>query len=407
MRASVNVRDAEAVSASCSVGGRNPRQVVDTARRGLLRNRGEPRLRHARGRDYSRARCTADGVGRAGGHGGTRAWGSAGDRGVPAAGQARFGRYGTGLPRPVGAGPHGRRETGPRGAGGARGVPGPLPAGGGGRAAGRRVLDGAGPGRGHRGGGAVGGHRIRGRPQPAARRRARARRAARAVGADPRGRAGARAQGHPRGRDRAPGPEAVERAGHHRRAARDRLRHRPRAGDHRRGRRAPHRDRLTGRLARVHGARAGARGPGHPGLRRVLAGLGAGLRGDRADAVRERGRRHPRADVPHRPGGAGPGGRAGGDRRPGPWLSAQGPGGPALPGRAAGPHGRAGHGARRPLPRPLAAGVPGGPAGAARGGAAGGRGAGGGQDGGRGRRGGLPVRWRGRAGRVAGARRRL
>ncbi len=120
------------------------------------------------------------------------------------------------------------------------------------------------------------------------------------------------------------------------------------AGDGDRRRAHPHR--RARRLARLHGARAGARRPHHTRLRRVLPRLGARLRGDRRAAVRHRQQRGARADVPHRAGGARSDTGARGARRPGAGVPAQGPGGTAHARRGAGPHGCGGHGRRRAFP---------------------------------------------------------
>ncbi len=360
----------------CPRGGRGRRAPV----RGAGRTRGPasvedpPLLRNRRRRRVTgRAHRTILGMlltwGKAAHHAQARGRGPAADRRLPAPGAPRRGRHGTGLPRPVGPGTHRRGEAGARGTGRAGGVPPAVPPGGRVRAPGRRVLDGARTGRRHRGRRAVGRHRVRRRAQPPAGRRAGPRGPSGTLGTDPGGRARARPPGHPRRRHRAPRPQAVQRPRHHRRPPRHRLRHRAGPGDGDRRRAHPHR--RAGRLARLHGARAGARRPDHARLRRLLPRLGPRLRRHRRPALRHRQQRGARADVPHRAGGTRPGGRARGRRRPGPRLPAEGPGGPPLPRRGAGAHGRAGHRRRGSLQGPLAPRRAGGPARPARGTAAG------------------------------------
>ncbi len=238
--------------------------------------------------------------------------------------------------------PHARTEL-------ARGGP-PSPRGGG-RAPGRRRPDRAGAGRGPGRAGALGRHRLRGRPLA---RRGRHRRgpAARAHGTSPRrGPRGGAGRG-PRPGPGAPGREAVPCAAHPGRPPADRLRHRPGHGRHG----VPHRDRRLGRIARLHGPGTDPRRrcPGSGG--RLLAGRGADVRGHRTGAGPGRllggaavqgGARGARTGRAER--------RVAGGR---PGVPREGPGGPARPGRGEPPPGPRGRGP--PDGRGLAAGTAGG-----------------------------------------------
>ena len=208
---------------------------------------------------------------------------------LPAARPARRRRHGPGLPGPQRRRPHGRRQDRASALRAGRGVPGAVPARGRGRAAGGRRLDRAGPGR------RPGGARCRGWPPAyaagpslsAGGRRPRA--AARALRTGP-GRGTRRgAGGGARAGPGAPGREAVQRAAHPRRPPADRLRDRP---GHRRHR-LPHLHRRLHRLARLHVARADPRQGRHGRGRRLLAGRGPRLRGDRRAALPRRLLRRP------------------------------------------------------------------------------------------------------------------
>ena len=154
-------------------------------------------------------------------------------------------------------------------------------------------------------------------------------------------RAGRGAGRHPRGRCRAPGPQAVQRDPDRRRPQGHRLRHRPGAGL---GVADPHRH--DDRLGRLHGPGAGHR-PGRPGRRHLRLGGDRGLRGQRPAAVRHRGDR--RRDVPHPARPARPAARS--RRRCGRYggRAGQGARGPARRARDPRPAGRPAARARRPL----------------------------------------------------------
>ena len=125
----------------------------------------------------------------------------------------------------------------------------------------------------------------------------------------------------PRGRDRAPGPQALQRAAHRGRPEGHRLRHRPGAGHDQ-----PDQDGHHGRLGRLHGARTD-HGPGRDGGGHLHLGRDGGLRGGRPDAVRDRGvRRH---HVPDRARSPGPDRGAAGPAPAGRGRPGQGPAGPA------------------------------------------------------------------------------
>lgn len=199
-------------------------------------------------------------------------------------------RHGPGLSGPVRPRPHRRDQAGTRRTRRTAGVPRPVPPRGTGRPPGRLRLDRPRTGRRHRGRRALGRHRIRRRPLPARHRHRPlahprggglrcVRAPARAFGPHPGGRSHPRPPGDTRRRAHPPRPQALQHPADDRRATRHRLRYSPGTRHRHRRRRHPHRG--PGRIARLHGARAGAGRAGDPGVRRVLSRLGTGVRLDR------------------------------------------------------------------------------------------------------------------------------
>ena len=141
----------------------------------------------------------------------------------------------------------------------------------------------------HRIAAALHGHRVRRRPVPGRVHR-RLRAASPPDALRPGHRAGRGADRDPRGRPRAPGPQALQRDPDPRRTEGHRLRHRPGPGRH-----VHDPDRHDGRLVGFHGSGADQRAP-RPAGRHLRLGGDGGVRGHRAVTVRPG--RHPRRLVP-------------------------------------------------------------------------------------------------------------